>query len=153
MSEPEIAKGINARSGHRRREFSPLDPFRIATTFICAVALLPLGLMIASSKGEQARDNALSSGKAQAADAANLSGFVASVRRTQRGQHDRMASLVNQLIESADVPEDLDGQLAVQPIKIESAKANIRSAELDRIHSSYSECFISLWQLYCNRWE
>jgi len=43
-----------------------------------------------------------------------------------------MINLANQVIGSFDRPEDLEDQLAVQPIKLESAKASLQSAVLTR---------------------
>ncbi len=43
-----------------------------------------------------------------------------------------MIDLANQLIETRGGPDDLEAQLSVQPMKIESAKASLKSAELTR---------------------
>jgi len=94
--------------------------------------LLALGFLSSPPKAVQARDNPRSSPKVQAPDPANPSGFVAQIRRTLKELHDRMINLANQLIESAEVPDDLEGHLAVQPMKIESAKASLKGAEIAR---------------------
>jgi len=94
--------------------------------------LLALALISAPPQAVRGGDDPRSGQKVQAPNAGDQSGFAAEIKRTLKKQHDRMTDLANQLIGGPDVSEDLDGQLAVQQIKIESAKASLQIAVLTR---------------------
>ena len=64
--------------------------------------------------------------------ASGPSDFVSALRRTLKSQHDRMTTLANQLIKEANLPSPAEAWLAAQPLKIESAQASLRSAQLAR---------------------
>ena len=78
----------------------------------------------------QARGGLPESQNDQAPNPANPSGFAAESRRTLKELHRRLIGLAEQLIERSDLPDDLEDLLAVQPTRIESAKAGLKSAEL-----------------------
>jgi len=94
--------------------------------------LLAFALIGALPQAVRGDDDPRSGPKVQAADPTSESGFAAEIRRTLKTQHDRMTDLANQLVGSAELPPDLEGQLAAQQIKVESAKAALQSAVLGR---------------------
>jgi len=95
--------------------------------------MLPaLALNSAPPQAARGGDDPRAGQKVRAVDPASESGFAAEIRRTLKNQHDRMIDLANQLVGTADGPEDLEGQLAIQQTRIESANASLQSAALTR---------------------
>ncbi len=132
MPDPEVATVVTARSLDRRHEYSPLNRLKVAGAGFFAVSLLAAGFMSAPSKAVLTDDDKPSGVGGQVPGASNPSDFIAAARRTQKEQHDRMTRLANQLIKTADVPHLFEGRIAMQPFKLESARASLRSAELAR---------------------
>ena len=69
---------------------------------------------------------------AQAPNQGNQSGFAAEIQRILTKHHDHMIKLATQLVETDEAPEKLDDQLSIQQIMIESAKAKLDQAVLNR---------------------
>jgi len=132
MSESRVATVVVARPTQLRNRDSRSRPLQVACAAVGAVMLLALAFISAPPTMVRAGDDGPSGQKVQAPDPANQSGFAAEIKRALTRLHDRMIDLANQLIGSPDVPEDLEGQRAIQQIKIESAKANLQNAQLKR---------------------
>jgi hypothetical protein len=132
MSEPEFAKVYDAQTAHRPHGNPPARPRPIACIIVFALTLLARGFSSSSSASVQADDSPPSGLKGRALSASGPSNFVSALRRTLKSQHDRMTTLANQLIKDADMPSPAEAWLAAQPLKIESAEASLRSAELAR---------------------
>jgi hypothetical protein len=97
-----------------------------------AASVLGLAFLSAGPKALHADDG--SRGAQQKSDGAraDVSAFSTEVERTLKNQQDRTVDLAKQLIGGPDAPDDLERQLAIQPIKIEAARARLQSAVLDR---------------------
>ncbi len=132
MLERHIAPAVEARQARRLILPWRSKPNRLASTAIAAATLLALGLTISRESAFQARGDLVSDQTAEVASPANPSGLVVEIRRTLKGLHDRMINVGNQLTENTYVSDVIEGQLAVGPVKIESAKANLQSAQLAR---------------------
>ncbi|MGC8643245.1 MAG: hypothetical protein ACP5XB_25570, partial [Isosphaeraceae bacterium] len=108
-------------------------PARLASTAVGTVIILALGLVTFRWTGVRAEGAVPADEKSQAAaDSADQSGFLAPIRRSLREQHDRMIDIANQLTEQPGRPDELESQLAIQRLKIDSAKASFKHAQLVR---------------------
>jgi hypothetical protein len=138
MFEFPTAQAVDAHPAERPVRLSRSRGVRSASATLAALALLVLALMSSAPSAVLPREDSRSKSDAKAGDQSTSSGFAAEVRRTLKEQHDRMVILADQLIEITDVGKksdlanDHEVQLAIQPTKIESAKARVQSAELAR---------------------
>jgi hypothetical protein len=136
LSMANVVKSV--RAAKRRVSPARSKAVQFASAAVAAVALVAGGLMSSPPRAALAGDDPSSKSETQAANQANSSGFAAEMRRAVTEQRVRMINLANPLIESTELAKktdpanDLEAQLAIQPTKIESAKARFQGAGLAR---------------------
>jgi hypothetical protein len=134
MVMPEAANTSDATAcaNRRRRRRSGAGILRGACAAVGALALLALAISIASPPALRAGDDPSADSPISEQGAAEDARFVAQTRRTLKKQHARVIALASLLLEKDAARNDLEDQLAVQPIKVESAKMRLESAVLAR---------------------